>query len=50
MTKDTNDTKTFYGFDGTGKKFEMILPADIADDLKNQLQARGVKFVDSFEK
>jgi hypothetical protein len=50
MTKDTNDTKTFYGFDGAGKKFEMILPADIADNLKNQLQARGVKFVDNFGK
>lgn len=50
MTKNTNDTKTFYGYDGSGDKFEMILPADIADNLKNQLQARGVKFVDSFGK
>lgn len=50
MTKNTNDTKTFYGYDGAGDKFEMILPADIADNLKNQLQARGVNFVDSFGK
>nr|DAT13388.1 MAG TPA: hypothetical protein [Caudoviricetes sp.] len=50
MTKDTNDTKTLYCYDGAGDKLEMILPADIADNLKNQLQSRGIKFVDSFEK
>ena len=50
MTNDTTDTKTFYGYDGVGDRFELTLPADIADNLKNQLQARGVKFVDSFGK